>query len=103
MVARAAGRPGDLIHLELGRPSHDTPRHIKEAAIAALRAGEVHYGDLTGLPALREAIAAKLRRDDGLDLGADEILVTNGLTQASFAAFMALLDEGDEAIVLEPY
>lgn len=103
MVARAAGMGGDLIHLELGKPSHDTPSHIKEATIEALRAGHVHYSDLAGLPELREALATKLRRDNGIDIGADGILVTNGLTQASFAAFMALIDEGDEAILLEPY
>lgn len=103
MFARAFGRPGDLIHLELGRPIEDTPDHIKDATIAALRAGHVHYSDLKGIPELREALAAKMARDNGTDYTADEIIVTNGLTQASFAAFMALLDEGDEAILLAPY
>ena len=103
MFAKAVALDGDIIHLELGQPVHDTPQHIKDAAIAALQRGEVHYSDLQGLPPLREAIAEKLRRQNDLDMTADEILVTNGLTQASFAAFMALLDEGDEAILLEPY
>lgn len=103
MFAKALGRGGDLIHLELGRPVHDTPQHIKDAAIAALQAGKVHYSDLQGIPELRAAIAAKLARVNGIEVTPDEVLVTNGLTQASFAAFMALLDEGDEAILLAPY
>lgn len=103
MFGKAYGKPGDLIHLELGKPLEDTPDHIKEAAIQALRDGKVHYSDLKGIPELRDAIAAKLHADNSLDFDADEIIVTNGLTQASFAAFMALLDEGDEAILLEPF
>lgn len=93
----------DLIHLEFGRPIHDTPAHIKEATIAALRAGKVHYSDMQGEGPLRAALAAKLRDFNGIDVGPDEVLVTNGLTQASFAAFMALIDEGDEVILLDPY
>lgn len=106
MYARAAamGAAGaDLIHLELGKPIHDTPQHIKEATIAALRDGKVHYGDLQGEPAFREALAEKLRRFNRIDASPDEVLVTNGLTQASFAAIMALVDPGDEVILLEPY
>ena len=106
MYARAAamGAAGaDLIHLELGKPIHDTPQHIKEATVAALREGKVHYGDLQGEPAFREALAEKLRRFNRIDASPDEVLVTNGLTQASFAAIMALVDPGDEVILLEPY
>jgi aspartate aminotransferase len=106
MYAKAAAMAGDgrdLIHLELGRPFHDTPEHIKDATIAALKRGEVHYSDLQGLPELREALAAKLRDYNRIDISASEIIVTNGLTQASFAAFMALIDDGDEAILLDPY
>ena len=106
MFAKAAalaqdGR--DLIHLELGQPVHDTPAHIKDATIQALRAGEVHYSDLQGILPLRQALAGKLREHNKLDVEADEILITNGLTQASFAAIMALVDDGDEVILLEPY
>ena len=106
MYARAAemGPAGkDLIHLELGKPVHDTPEHIKEATITALRAGKVHYGDLQGELPFREALAEKLCAFNGIEASADEVLVTNGLTQASFAAFMALIDPGDEVILLEPY
>lgn len=106
MYARAAalGEAGaDLIHLELGKPIHDTPQHIKDAAIAALQAGRVHYGDLQGEPEFRAALARKLGDFNALDYAADEVLVTNGLTHGSFAAFLALVDPGDEVILLEPY
>lgn len=93
----------DLIHLEFGRPHADTPRHIKEAAKAALDAGIVHYGDFRGTPGFREALAGKLRDFNKLDYGVNEILVTNGLTHGSFAAFMAAIDPGDEVILLDPY
>ena len=104
MFAKAIGHANpDLIHLELGMPAEDTPQHIKDATIAALQAGDVHYSDLQGQPALRAAIADKLRRQNGMDITAGEVIVTNGLTQASFAAFIAFLDEGDEALLLAPY
>lgn len=106
MYARAAALAevgADLIHLELGRPIHDTPEHIKRATIDALRAGKVHYSDLQGLGTLRAALAAKLRDFNGIDAAPEQILVTNGLTQASFAAFLATIESGDEVILLEPY
>lgn len=93
----------DLIHLELGRPVHDTPAVIKEAAITALCEGHVHYGDMMGERALRSALSVKLRDFNAIDASPDEILVTNGLTQGSFAAFMALVNPGDEVILLDPY
>lgn len=103
MFAKAVTMQGDLIHLELGMPVEDTPQHIKDATIAALKAGHVHYSDLQGLPDLRQAIASKLQDESNIDINSDEIIVTNGLTQASFAAFMAFLDEGDECVLLAPY
>ena len=93
----------DLIHLEFGRPHADTPQHIKEAAKAALDAGIVHYGDFRGTPRLRQALVHKIASFNGLDYGMDEVLVTNGLTHASFAAFLAAIDPGDEVILLDPY
>jgi aspartate aminotransferase len=100
----AAFVPQDgLIHLELGRPYCDTPQHIKDATIRALQGGEVHYSDMQGNAALREALAAKLSSKNSIHVGPDQILITNGLTQASFVAFMALVDDGDEVIVLDPY
>ena len=103
MFAKAMGMPGDLIHLDLGMPAEDTPQHIKEATIEALNAGAVHYSDLQGLPELRNALAGRLRIEKNLDVSAKELLITNGLTHGSFAAFMAFLDAGDEVILLAPY
>lgn len=93
----------DIIHLELGRPSSDTPLHIKEAAKSALDNGIVHYSDLSGEQGLREALAERYTSTRNLPCTADEILITNGVTQASFATFMAGLGEGDEAIVFDPF
>jgi aspartate aminotransferase len=94
----------DLIHLEFGRPIHDTPDHIKDATIAAIRAGKVHYSDVRGELAFREALAEKLRTFNAMPfVTPDHILVANGLTQASYVAFMAALDPGDEVILLDPY
>jgi len=101
LKVEAAGH--DLIHLEFGKPVHDTPQHIKDGAIAALQAGKVHYSDLRGELALRAALATKLAADNGIHVGPEGILVTNGLTHAAYLAFMASLDEGDEVILLDPY
>lgn len=97
------GDISDLIHLELGSPHADTPQHIKQAAADALMRGDVHYSDFRGIAPLREALAKKLNKQNNLDVTPNDILVTNGLTHASFAAFFALLDEGDEAILLAPF
>lgn len=93
----------DLIHLELGQPIFDTPAHIKEATIAAIRAGKVHYSDIQGEPAFRSALARKLFTYNGINAAPENVVVTNGLTHASYLAFMASLDVGDEVILLDPY
>jgi len=93
----------DVIHLEVGRPNFDTPLHIKEAAKKALDDGIVHYGEFPGDHTLRAALAGKLKSFNKLDVSPEEVLVTNGLTHAAYAVFMAALDEGDEVILLEPY
>jgi aspartate aminotransferase len=93
----------DVIHLEVGRPNFDTPQHIKDATIAALQAGMVHYGEFAGETALRKAIVARLKGHNGLTVKENEVIVTNGLTHAAYAVFMAALDPGDEVILLEPY
>ena len=93
----------DVIHLEVGRPNFDTPLHIKEATKKALDEGLVHYGDAAGNQNFREAIAAKLWRQNGIRAEPGEIIVTNGLTHAAYITCMAALNPGDEVIVLEPY
>ncbi len=106
MYAKAAALNGterDLIHMELGSPHADTPEAIKQATIRSLLDGNVHYSHFQGLPKLRQALAQKLTAKNDLDYSPEEIVVTNGLTHASYAAFMACLDPGDEVILLEPY
>ncbi len=93
----------DVIHLEVGRPSFDTPLHIKEATKTALDNGLVHYGEFAGDSGFRRTIANKLSVRNGIDVEPEEVLVTNGLTHAAFVTCMASLDPGDEVIVLEPY
>ncbi len=93
----------DIIHLEVGRPFFDTPVHIKEAAKTALDNNIVHYGELNGSSSLREALALRYREQNLINVEADEILITNGVTQAAFAALMTFIEEGDEVIVLEPF
>jgi len=93
----------DVIHLEVGRPNFDTPQHIKDAAKKSLDDGNVHYGEFPGNLKLRKAICSKLGSYNKLTVKPEEVLVTNGLTHAAYAVFMAAVDEGDEVILLEPY
>lgn len=93
----------DLIHLEVGRPSFDTPAHIKEATKRALDEGKVHYGEFPGELRFRQALAEKLQRVNNIAVTPDEIVVTSGLTHSAFAVCLAAIDPGDEVILLEPY
>jgi len=102
-AAKLMAQGQDVIHLEVGRPNFDTPQHIKDATKKSLDAGNVHYGEFPGDLTLREAICGKLRTYNKLKPTPDEVLVTNGLTHAAFAVFLAAVDEGDEVILLEPY
>ena len=86
-----------------GEPDFETPAHIVDAAAAAMKAGRTRYPDNRGEKPLRQAIAAKLTRDNGLSHDADsEILVTTGATLGIHAALTALLDEGDEVLLPDP-
>src|SRR3954463_9548467 len=99
---KAAGR--DVIGFGAGEPDFPTPAHIVEAAAAACAVPRNHhYTPAAGLPELREAIAAKSRRDSGLAVDAAQVLVTNGGKQAVYQAFAALLDPGDEVLLPAPY
>ncbi len=98
---QAQGR--DLVSLMRGEPDFRTPVHIVEAAERALRAGRTNYADNRGEPNLREAVAEKLARENGLRYDpASEILVTTGATFGIYAALAALLDPGDEVLVPDP-
>lgn len=98
---KAAGR--DVIGLGAGEPDFDTPDHIKEAAIAAIRAGQTKYTPVAGTLALREAIAAKFDRENGLSYTPDQITVGCGGKQTIYNAMMATLEPGDEVIIPAPY
>ena len=98
---KAAGR--DVIGLGAGEPDFDTPDSIKEAAIAAIQAGDTKYTAVDGTPALKQAIRDKFLRDNGLDYALDEITVGTGGKQVLYNALMATLDPGDEVVIPAPY
>ncbi|MEL0147036.1 MAG: pyridoxal phosphate-dependent aminotransferase, partial [Actinomycetota bacterium] len=98
----AAGRP--VIGFGAGEPDFPTPEYIVSAAVDACRDPRWHrYSPAGGLPALKEAIAQKTLRDSGWEIGADQVLVTNGGKQALYNAFAALLNPGDEVLLPAPY
>jgi len=103
MVAdlNAAGRR--VIDLTIGEPDLDTPAHIVDAAIAAMKEGDTHYTSTPGTPALRTAIIAKLKRDSGVTVRPENITVGSGAKQLIFEAFAATVEEGVEVIVPAPY
>jgi aspartate/methionine/tyrosine aminotransferase len=103
--AKALQAAGEhVIGFGAGEPDFPTPAHIVEAAVEACRdPANHHYTPTGGIPALREAIAAKTLRDSGFEVGSGQVLVTNGGKQAVAEAFAVLCDPGDEVIVLAPY
>src|SRR5262245_21508108 len=97
---KAAGER--MISLGLGEPAFPTPAHIIEATCEAMRRGFTRYSPAPGLPDLRAAIADKLRRENGLDYAADEIIVTPGAKNALHLALTGLLSPGDEVLNILP-
>ena len=93
----------DIISLSVGEPDFDTPDHIKEAAIDAIRRGETKYPPVLGIVPLREAIAAKFKRENNLDYKASQTIVGTGGKQILFNTFLATCDQGDEVIIPAPY
>ncbi|MEL7159771.1 MAG: pyridoxal phosphate-dependent aminotransferase [Bacteroidota bacterium] len=98
---RAQGH--DVISLSLGEPDFDTPDHIKEAAKAALDAGHTKYTPVPGIPELRQAISDKFKRENDLDYAPAQIVVSTGAKQSIANVAQALLDPGDEVVILAPY
>ena len=98
---RASGK--DVIGLGAGEPDFDTPEHIKEAAIGAIRDGFTKYTAVDGTPALKQAVATKFKKDNGLDYAADQILVSVGGKQSFFNLAQALIGPADEVIIPAPY
>jgi aspartate aminotransferase len=102
--ARARETAGErVLHLERGEPDFDTPPHIVEALAASARAGETHYPDARGTLALREALVAKLSRENRIACEPDDIVMTLGGTHALCLAMQSLLGPGDEALVFSPH
>jgi aminotransferase len=102
--AKAMEKEGrEVIHLEIGRPDFNTPEHIVEAAVKALRDGKHHYSQNAGIPELRRAVAEKYRRDYGLEYDPEsEIVITNGVAEGVYAVINALLDPGDQILIPDP-
>lgn len=98
---KAQGR--DILSFSAGEPDFDTPEPIKLAAKAALDQGFTKYTQVAGIPELKQAIANKLERENGLHYESKQILVSNGAKQSLFNVFQALIDKGDEVIIPAPY
>ena len=93
----------DVCSFSAGEPDFDTPEHIKAAAKLALDDGKTRYGPAVGEPALRDAIALKLRSDNGLNYQKENVIITNGGKQSLYNLMQVLLDPGDEVIIPAPY
>ncbi|NER00257.1 MAG: pyridoxal phosphate-dependent aminotransferase [Cyanothece sp. SIO2G6] len=93
----------DVCSFSAGEPDFNTPVHIRDAAKAALDTGKTRYGPALGEPQLRQAIATKLQRDNGLKFQADNIAITNGGKQSLFNLSMVLIEPGDEVLIPSPY
>ncbi|HSU07369.1 MAG TPA: pyridoxal phosphate-dependent aminotransferase [Acetobacteraceae bacterium] len=97
---KRAGR--DVLAVSSGEPDFPTPRHICDAAVRAIEAGETKYTDVAGTPALRQAVAAKFLRDSGIEYAPEEIIVSTGGKQVIFNAMLVTLDPGDEVVIPTP-
>lgn len=94
----------NVVHLEQGEPDFTTPKHILEAAVEAIEKGFTHYTEIDGMLELRQAIAEKLERENGIDADPQtEVTVTSGSQEAMLIAALGFLDSGDEALILDPY
>ncbi|MDZ3992761.1 pyridoxal phosphate-dependent aminotransferase [Pseudomonas sp. Teo4] len=106
IIDRVAARRAEgakIISLCAGEPDFDTPEHIRAAAISAINNGHTRYTQVAGLRALREAIARKYQRENGLDVSWQDTLVCSGGKQVIFNALAATLNEGDEVVIPAPY
>ena len=101
MELRARGE--DIVSLSAGEPDFDTPEHIREAAIKAIRNGQTRYTQVDGTPELKDAILSKFRQQNDLEFEPNQVIVSNGAKQSLFNLMMALLNRGDEVVVPAPY
>ncbi|MDH7509928.1 MAG: pyridoxal phosphate-dependent aminotransferase [Methanolinea sp.] len=91
-----------VISLSIGEPDFDTPQHIKDACIRALEAGETHYAPSNGIPELLDAISSKISRENGFSCTPEQVIVTCGAKDAIYDAMEAVLNPGEEVIILDP-
>ncbi|MCU4655138.1 pyridoxal phosphate-dependent aminotransferase [Roseibacterium sp. SDUM158016] len=103
LAAELKAKGKDVIGLGAGEPDFDTPQNIKDAAVAAIAAGKTKYTAVDGIPELKQAICAKLKRDNGLDYEPAQVSVGTGGKQILYNALMATLNPGDEVVIPAPY
>ena len=102
LASELEGKGADVVDLSVGEPDFTTPEHIRTEAKASLDRGETGYTPSAGIPDLREAIAHKLREENGLRVERDEVIVTPGAKQALYEVILSLVREGDEVVLLDP-
>ncbi|HTD02208.1 pyridoxal phosphate-dependent aminotransferase [Undibacterium sp.] len=102
-VAARCATGAKIISLSAGEPDFDTPIHVCDAAVTAIRAGHTRYTQVAGTRALREAVAAKFRNENGLDVSWQDTIICSGGKQVIYNALASTLNEGDEVIVPAPY
>ncbi|MBK7860749.1 MAG: pyridoxal phosphate-dependent aminotransferase [Archangiaceae bacterium] len=98
-----AAKGADVVSFATGEPDFDTPKHIKDAAIAALNAGFTKYTATGGIPELKAAICKKLQRENKLEFTPEQVLVSDGAKHSLYNLFQALLSPGDEVVIFAPY
>lgn len=102
-LAKELAKKGeDVVDMSVGEPDFVTPAHIMDAAIKAMREGKIFYTPTKGIPELIDAIAEKLRNENGIEVNANNVIVTPGAKYAIFLAIMALIERSDEVILLDP-
>ncbi len=102
LAAELKAQGKDIINLGSGEPDFDTPQHIKDAAVAALAAGQTKYTPVPGTPQLREAVCRKLERENDLHFEPSGIVVTTGAKQAIMNLMQCVVDHGDEVVIVAP-
>ncbi len=102
-VAQLKAEGKDIIGLGAGEPDFDTPTHIADAGVEAIRKGHTRYTPVEGTAELKDAIVAKFKRENGLDYARKQILVSTGAKQTIFNLILAVIDPGDEAVIPAPY
>ncbi|HHT26268.1 MAG TPA: pyridoxal phosphate-dependent aminotransferase [Firmicutes bacterium] len=93
----------DVVNFTVGQPDYDTPDNVKDSGIAAIQAGFTKYTPASGIPELKEAVCAKLHKDNGLEYAPNQVVICVGAKHALYNIFQVLLDPGDEVIVPAPY